>query len=447
MLTSKAFPTFEGRLLLSGDLVTEAAEDFGHLSHQKPIALLQPASSEDVSKLIRFASENQLPVTARGQGHSMGGQALTAGGVVIDTRSLSKIRSLDPDGVWAEVGLTWSALNKQTLLKGLVVPALTDHSRLSIGGVLSVGGISGQAFRFGAQVDTVEALEVVTSQGEIIRCSQQQEQELFVSCLGGLGQFAIITAAKLMLVDAPERVRTYEALYPSPEIFLALQMQLCHEGYFDYVAGLAVPSPAGGWGFLVQASKFYRREHPPNNHICAEMLYPKPVELTLHDRSLTEFLDRGDEQERELKEAGLWGVPHPWLVQFCPRSNSLECLTALASAFKPADIGNGVIALYPLLSKPTQASFLCLPNSKECFLIGVLSNVLSPTQERTAKLVEQKRVLFAKGQALGTKLYPVGLLPQRGEWAEHYGERWMLFQERKKRFDPLGILGTNLKIE
>jgi FAD/FMN-containing dehydrogenase len=53
----------------------------------------------------------------------------------------------------------------RALPRGLTPPTLTDYQDLSVGGTLSVGGIGGAMFRYGAQVDNVVALEVVTGVG------------------------------------------------------------------------------------------------------------------------------------------------------------------------------------------------------------------------------------------------------------------------------------------
>lgn len=447
MLEPKDFPSFDGVLSFAASARSEVAEDFGHLSHQEPLAVLTPASIEDISRLLRFARAKGLKVSARGQGHGMGGQCLCEGGVVIDTRGLSEVRSFDADSVWAEAGLTWLSLVNQTLPKGLIPPGLTDHLGLSVGGTLSLGGIGGQAFRFGAQVDNVFALEVITGAGERIVCSPTSERELFEACLSGLGQFGVITAAKLKLVPAKDRVRTYEALYGDAKRFLDLQMELCRSNRFDYVAGMVVPVPGGGWGFLVQASIFYRLGEEPSDEEVSALLSPKPSQLTTLDRGLVEFLNRSDLQAKALQEAGIWEVPHPWLTQFFPRSVSTAFLEMLTSKVSLADIGHGYIAVYPVLREVLKAPLLPMPESEEIFLMGLLPNVLPPSKERTEETVALGRALYDEGRRQGSKLYPIGILPSKEQWAQHYGAQWSRVTAAKARFDPGRVLGPGVGVE
>lgn len=50
-------------------------------------------------------------------------------------------------------------------------------------------------------------VELNAGKGEIISCSNKQNSELFHSVLGGLGQFGVITRARISLEPAPEMVR------------------------------------------------------------------------------------------------------------------------------------------------------------------------------------------------------------------------------------------------
>jgi cytokinin dehydrogenase len=82
----------------------------------------------------------------------------------------------------------------------------TDYLHVTVGGTLSNAGVGGQTFRHGPQISSVLQLEVVTGKGEIVTCSASKQPELFFAVLGGLGQFGIITKARILLVPAPQKV-------------------------------------------------------------------------------------------------------------------------------------------------------------------------------------------------------------------------------------------------
>jgi cytokinin dehydrogenase len=95
-----------------------------------------------------------------------------------------------------------------TLTHGYTPPVLTDYLRLTVGGTLSVGGVSGTSWRYGAQVDNVEELTVVTGAGKTVKCSESENRSLFEAVLAGQGQCGVMVGARLRLVPAPELVES-----------------------------------------------------------------------------------------------------------------------------------------------------------------------------------------------------------------------------------------------
>ena len=84
-----------GTLLFRDAERQAAADDFGHIVHRMPIAVLRPGSVDDVVKLVRFANQHSLKVAMRGNGHAMFGQAQVDAGVVIDSSTLNSVRVID----------------------------------------------------------------------------------------------------------------------------------------------------------------------------------------------------------------------------------------------------------------------------------------------------------------------------------------------------------------
>src|SRR5919112_1160038 len=182
------FPAFDGVLLLDDASRAAAADDFGHLVHRQPFAVLKPGSLDDVVKLVQFARRNNIKVAARGQAHSTQGQAQVEAGVVFDMATLATVHEINPTNALVEGGTRWLDLLAQTIPQGLTPPTLVDFLELTVGGTLSLGGIGSQAFRFGPQVDNVLELQVVTGEGELVNCSPAHNRTLFDAARSGLGQ-------------------------------------------------------------------------------------------------------------------------------------------------------------------------------------------------------------------------------------------------------------------
>src|SRR5215210_3385290 len=81
-----------GELSFDDAALQAAADDFGHVVHKKPTAMLRPGNAQDIAKLVQFANRQGFKVATRGQGHSFFGQTQVEGGVVIDSSSLDALR-------------------------------------------------------------------------------------------------------------------------------------------------------------------------------------------------------------------------------------------------------------------------------------------------------------------------------------------------------------------
>lgn len=189
-----------------------ASKDFGGMQSVKPLAFIRPSTPDDIVKVVKAAAlSSNLTVAARGNGHSINGQAMADGGLVLNMRSMDDhFQVLTINGsnfVDVSGGVLWEDVLKRCVSDyGLAPRSWTDYLRLTVGGTLSNAGVSGQAFRYGPQTSNVTELEVVTGKGEIVVCSETENSELFFSVLGGLGQFGIITRARVLLENAPEMV-------------------------------------------------------------------------------------------------------------------------------------------------------------------------------------------------------------------------------------------------
>lgn len=163
----------EGRLSTDPADVETASVDFGGFTRAEPVAVLHPGSAEDIVGLVRSAHESArgFGVSARGHGHSINGQAQADGGVVIEMSRMSRrlsVGSSSAHGLYADVwgGELWIDVLRSTLEYGLAPRSWTDYLYLSVGGTLSNGGISGQAFNHGPQISNVFQLDVVTGMNE-----------------------------------------------------------------------------------------------------------------------------------------------------------------------------------------------------------------------------------------------------------------------------------------
>ena len=162
-------PGLDGVLLSSASERAAAAEDWGHVVSETPLAVLVPASIDDIRKAIKFCNKHCIkigPMSMVGNSHSTQGQSQAACGLVIDMSGLAEIHEINAGDAVVDAGVRWFELLQQTVPLGKSPPVLTDYIDLSVGGTLSVGGIGGQTAKHGLQVDNVLELWVVTGEGK-----------------------------------------------------------------------------------------------------------------------------------------------------------------------------------------------------------------------------------------------------------------------------------------
>ena len=126
--TASAAGAFDGIPPLQGTLLTDPtslapyATDVGSAIHEAPVAVLKPASADDIAKMIRYCRRHRIPVGARGQGHTTFGQSQVEAGLVVDMGSLNQIHSIKSNKADIDAGALWRTLVETS------VPAVTQVS-------------------------------------------------------------------------------------------------------------------------------------------------------------------------------------------------------------------------------------------------------------------------------------------------------------------------------
>jgi cytokinin dehydrogenase len=433
-----AVPDLDGELVLDPAALAAAADDYGHLVHRTPVAVLRPGSVQDVVRMVRYANRNSITVAMRGQGHSTNGQSQAGAGVVIDSSTLTRVHTIGPDRVVVDAGCTWIDLARQTLVRGLTPPVFTDYLDLSVGGTLAAGGIGGTTQRYGLQVDTALELEVVTGAGDLLRCSPGLRGDLFAAVLGGLGQFAIIVRATLSLVPAPARARGYQLFYPDLSTYLADQKRALAERRFSSLEGQAQPAAGGGWEYFVDAAVYFTGAAPDDAAVTRGLRFD-PARTVVTDYSFADWIDRLRPTVEFLKSIGVWYLPHPWINLFLPAGRTSAVVSATLAGLTVADTGQGPVLLYPFRTGPLTRPLVQVPAEPTAFLFALLRTTVPPTTS-DAQLAAN-RVLYERARDAGGKRYPVGSVPfTPRDWQDHFGRRYPLLRVAKAVWDPRRVL-------
>ncbi|MEU2033621.1 FAD-binding and (Fe-S)-binding domain-containing protein [Nocardia amamiensis] len=134
----------------------------------RPAAVVFPRTDEDVAATLEFAREHGLPVTARGGGTSVAGNAIGPGLVLDFSRHMNRVGVIDPDArvVTVQPGVVLSDLQRAARPHGLRFgPDPSTQSRCTLGGMIGNNACGPRAVAWGRTADTVRAVRILDGTG------------------------------------------------------------------------------------------------------------------------------------------------------------------------------------------------------------------------------------------------------------------------------------------
>jgi FAD binding domain/Berberine and berberine like len=189
-----------GELVFPGDRGYDTARAvFNGMIDRRPLAVIRSLDASDVVRCITFARRHDLPLSVRGGGHSVAGNAVRDGAVMLDLSGMKTLR-VDPETrtVRAEPGLTLGEFDRATQGFGLAT-TLGVVSTTGIAGLTLGGGLGWLNGRYGLACDNLISADVATADGQLLRASARENEELFWSIRGGGGNFGVVTAFEYQL--------------------------------------------------------------------------------------------------------------------------------------------------------------------------------------------------------------------------------------------------------
>ena len=218
--------------------------------------VLVASTVDDVQKAISRAAEGDVPVAIAAGRHAMGGQQFCSGGLLLDVRELDGVLAFDTEEGIIEVqaGIQWPALIEYLSARPgadgvpwAIRQKQTGADRLSIGGALAANA-HGRGLTFPPFVSDVVSFTIVDASGELLRCSRDENAELFSLVAGGYGLFGCVVSAKLRLVPRQTLERVVEVRFI--EDLTAMLDQRIAEGFL--YGDFQFATDAGSDAFLRQ---------------------------------------------------------------------------------------------------------------------------------------------------------------------------------------------------
>jgi glycolate oxidase len=197
----------------SGDAISD---DYTHdealtAFAQRPVAVVRPADTREVARVVRLAGETGVPLTARGSGTGLSGACIPVdGGIVVSFERMNEIVEIDLDNHVAvlEPGVTLDQLDAATRPHGFVYPVFPGESSASLGGNVATNAGGMRAVKYGVTRHQVLGLEAVLGTGDVIRTGGKFVKattgyDLTQLIIGSEGTLALVTEATLRLYPRP----------------------------------------------------------------------------------------------------------------------------------------------------------------------------------------------------------------------------------------------------
>lgn len=167
-----------------------------------PAEVARPTTPGQLSAVVKAAAASGRTVKAVGSGHSFTDIACTSG-VHVHLDGYDRILDIDREAMRVKVqsGVTIAALSEALSEAGLGMPNLGDIGYQSISGAISTG-THGTGAKLCGLAHQVCALDLVTGDGTVVSCSENEEADLFAAARLGLGAMGILSTVTLQCVPA-----------------------------------------------------------------------------------------------------------------------------------------------------------------------------------------------------------------------------------------------------
>jgi FAD/FMN-containing dehydrogenase len=250
-----AIPEFRdelrGRVIEPGDAGYDDARTVFHGGiDRRPAAIVRPADTADVSRVVSLARETGLELAVRSGGHSAAGHSVSHGGIVLDLRDMRTLAiDLEKRTAWAETGLTAGEYTAAAATCRLAT-GFGDAGSVGIGGITLGGGIGLLVRKHGLTIDDLLAAELVTADGRILHVDAENHPDLFWAIRGGGGNFGVATRFHLRLHELDRIFGGMLFLPATPEVVAGFVAEA--EAAPDELSAIANVMPAPPLPFLPQ---------------------------------------------------------------------------------------------------------------------------------------------------------------------------------------------------
>lgn len=300
----------------------EINEDYSHDElggiSKMPEVMIEVLSTDEVSKVMKYAYENNIPVVVRGSGTGLVGASVPIyGGIMLNMTKMNRILELDEDNLTltVEPGVLLMEIAKYVEERDFFYPPDPGEKSATIGGNINTNAGGMRAVKYGVTRDFVRGLELVLPNGNIIEVGgkvvkNSSGYSIKDMICGSEGTLAVITKAVLKLLPLPKK--TISLLIPFPNLQMAIGTVP------KIIKSKAVPTAIEFMQreVILAAEEYLGKKFPDNTSDAYLLLtfdgnskeeiernYEKVAELCLNEGALDVFISDTDERKEAIWSA------------------------------------------------------------------------------------------------------------------------------------------------
>jgi FAD/FMN-containing dehydrogenase len=207
-----------GALILPGQPGYDQARTvWNAMIDRYPAAVVRAAGSADVMLSVNAAREQRVPISVRGGGHNIAGDAVCDGGLMLDLSAMKSVR-IDPvtRSASVEPGVTLAEFDREAQAFGLATP-LGINSTTGVAGLTLGGGFGWLSRKHGLTVDNLVSADLVLASGAPVHASAEENPDLFWAIRGGGGNFGVVTSFEYRLHPIGPEVLAGLVVHPASD--------------------------------------------------------------------------------------------------------------------------------------------------------------------------------------------------------------------------------------
>ncbi|MGC7871234.1 FAD-binding oxidoreductase [Desulfosporosinus sp. SYSU MS00001] len=436
--------------VFTGEAISDdfSHDELGGIS-KLPEALVNVLTTAEVSEIMRYAYDNNIPVVARGSGTGLVGASVPIfGGIMLNMSGMNKILELDEENLTLtlEPGVLLMEISKYVEDHDLFYPPDPGEKSATIGGNINTNAGGMRAVKYGVTRDYIRGLEIVLPNGSVINVggkvvknsSGYSIKDLICGSEGTLG---IVTKATLKLIPLPKKA--ISLLIPFPDLDKAISTVP------KIIKSKSVPTAIEFMQreVILAAEEFLGKKFPDNSSDAYLLLtfdgnsteelekdYEKVADICLEEGALDAFIIDTDER----KEA-VWSARGAFLEAVKASTTDMDECDVVVPRNKVAEF----IKYTHLLQEQFKVRIRSFGHAGDGNLhVYVLKDNLSD-EAWPKKLAEVFDAMYRKSQELQGLVsgeHGIGYAKKQYMFDQYEPEYVELMKNIKLAFDPKNIL-------